>query len=76
MSSISSVLSNAVQSLLADTGALQVTSNNIANANTPGYSRQVPVFQEAAPTNKACVMSWYPTRFSRKPSPRVAQTLK
>jgi flagellar hook-associated protein 1 FlgK len=51
MSSISSVLSNAVQSLLADTGALQVTSNNIANANTPGYSRQVPVFQEAAPTN-------------------------
>jgi flagellar hook-associated protein 1 len=51
MSSISSVLSTAVQSLLAETGALQVTSNNIANANTPGYSRQVPVFQEAAPTN-------------------------
>jgi flagellar hook-associated protein 1 len=51
MSSISSVLSTAVHSLLAETGALQVTSNNIANANTPGYSRQVPVFQEAAPTN-------------------------
>jgi flagellar hook-associated protein 1 len=51
MSSISSVLSTAVQSLLADTGALQVTNNNIANANTPGYSRQVPVFQEAAPTS-------------------------
>jgi flagellar hook-associated protein 1 len=51
MSSISSVLSNAVQSLLADTGALQVTNNDIANANTPGYSRQVPIFQEAAPTN-------------------------
>jgi flagellar hook-associated protein 1 FlgK len=51
MSSISSVLSTAVQSLLAETGALQVTSNNIANANTPGYSRQVPIFQEAAPTS-------------------------
>jgi flagellar hook-associated protein 1 FlgK len=51
MSSISSVLSTAVQSLLADTGALQVTNDNIANANTPGYSRQVPIFQEAAPAN-------------------------
>jgi len=51
MSSITNVLSSATQALLADTGALQVTSNNIANANTPGYSRQVAVFQEAAPTN-------------------------
>jgi flagellar hook-associated protein 1 len=51
MSSITSVLSSATQSLLAETGALQVTSNNIANANTPGYSRQIPIFQEAAPTN-------------------------
>jgi flagellar hook-associated protein 1 FlgK len=51
MSSISSVLSTAVQSLLADTGALQVTNDNIANANTPGYSRQVPIFEEAAPAN-------------------------
>ena len=51
MSSITSVLSSATQSLLAETGALQVTSNNIANANTPGYSREIPIFQEAAPTN-------------------------
>jgi flagellar hook-associated protein 1 FlgK len=51
MSSISSVLSTAVQSLMAETGALQVTSNNIANANTPGYSRQLAILQEAAPTN-------------------------
>jgi flagellar hook-associated protein 1 len=50
MSSLSGLLSTAVQSLVADTGALQVTNNNIANANTPGYTRQVPVFQEAAPT--------------------------
>src|ERR1700692_727568 len=51
MSSISSVLSTAVQSLLAETGALQITNNNIANANTPGYSRQVAIFEEAAPNN-------------------------
>jgi flagellar hook-associated protein 1 FlgK len=51
MSSLSSVLSTAVQSLTADTAALKITSNNIANANTPGYSRQIPIFQEAPPTN-------------------------
>jgi flagellar hook-associated protein 1 FlgK len=52
MSSLSSALNTAVQSLGADTGALQITNNNIANANTPGYSRQVAVFQEAAPTDE------------------------
>ena len=52
MSSLSSALNTAVQSLGADTGALQVTNNNIANANTPGYTRQVAVFQEAAPTEE------------------------
>jgi flagellar hook-associated protein 1 FlgK len=50
MSSLSSSLSTAVQSLIADTGALQITNNNIANANTPGYSRELTIFQEAPPT--------------------------
>jgi flagellar hook-associated protein 1 FlgK len=36
--------------LNADTGALQITNNNIANANTPGYTRKLAIFQEAAPT--------------------------
>jgi flagellar hook-associated protein 1 FlgK len=49
--SLSTSLTIAVQSLEAATGALQATNNNIANANTPGYSRQVVVLQEAAPTN-------------------------
>ena len=49
--SLSTSLSIAVQSLGAATGALQATNNNIANANTPGYSRQVVILQEAAPTN-------------------------
>jgi flagellar hook-associated protein 1 FlgK len=52
MSSLSSALNTAVQTLGADTGALQVTNNNIANANTPGYTRQVAVFQEAPPTEE------------------------
>jgi flagellar hook-associated protein 1 FlgK len=50
--SLNSSLSIAVQSLIASTGALQATNNNIANANTPGYSRQVVTLQAAAPTNE------------------------
>jgi len=49
--SLSGSLSIAVQALNADTGALQATNNNIANASTPGYSRQTVILQEAAPTN-------------------------
>ena len=33
-------LSMAAQALEADTGAITVTNNNIANVNTPGYDRQ------------------------------------
>jgi len=36
--------------MLTDQAALGVTSNNIANANTPGYSRQTVELAEAAPT--------------------------
>jgi flagellar hook-associated protein 1 FlgK len=50
MASLNSSLSIAVQSLLADTGALQTANNNIANANTPGYTRKLAILQEAAPT--------------------------
>ncbi|MDR3735503.1 MAG: flagellar hook-associated protein FlgK [Acidobacteriaceae bacterium] len=48
--SLNTSLNIAVQSLLADTGALQATNNNIANANTAGYSRQTVVLQEAVPS--------------------------
>lgn len=34
-------LSMASQALEADTGAITVTNNNIANVNTPGYARQI-----------------------------------
>jgi flagellar hook-associated protein 1 FlgK len=37
--------------LLAQQRAIQVTSNNIANVNTPGYTRQRPVFVPLAPNS-------------------------
>jgi flagellar hook-associated protein 1 FlgK len=49
MGSLFGSLSIAVRSLLAQEGALDVTTNNISNVNTPGYSRQVPILQEAPP---------------------------
>jgi flagellar hook-associated protein 1 FlgK len=39
-----------MQSLGAATGEIQVTNNNIANANTPGYTRETAVVQEATPS--------------------------
>jgi flagellar hook-associated protein 1 FlgK len=36
--------------LLAHQRAIQVTSNNIANVNTPGYTRQRPVFHALNPS--------------------------
>ncbi len=53
--SLNTSLTIAVQSLLANNGALQATNNNIANANTPGYSRQTVVLQTAAPTESGGV---------------------
>lgn len=49
MSNLTAAMEIAVGALLADQGALQTTSNNIANVNTPGYSRQRPVLVEADP---------------------------
>jgi len=42
-------MSVALQSLLAQQGAMGVVANNIANANTPGYSREVPILEESTP---------------------------
>jgi flagellar hook-associated protein 1 FlgK len=36
--------------LLAQQRAIQVTSNNIANVNTPGYTRQRAIFQSVSPS--------------------------
>ncbi len=47
MPGLNTSLSIAVQALQAEQGALSVTTNNIANVNTPGYSRQVAVLNES-----------------------------
>ena len=52
MSSLFGTLSIAVSGLLAEQGALDVTTNNVANANTPGYSRQRPVLVEGNPVSE------------------------
>ncbi len=50
MSSLFGTMSVALQSLLTQQGALEVTANNLANVNTPGYSREAPIFEESPPT--------------------------
>lgn len=47
--SLGSSLAIAVQAMLTDQGALAVTSNNISNVNTPGYTRQIANLEEAPP---------------------------
>jgi flagellar hook-associated protein 1 len=49
MSSLNASLSTALSGLLVEQGALQVTTNNVANVNTPGYSREVPVLVSSDP---------------------------
>ena len=49
MSNLFGSLSIAVQSLLAQHGALDTTANYLSNVNTPGYSRQLPILTEAPP---------------------------
>jgi flagellar hook-associated protein 1 FlgK len=42
-------MSVALQAMLAQQSALEVVANNVANANTPGYSREVAVMEESPP---------------------------
>lgn len=49
MSSLNASLAVALSGLSADQGALEATANNVANANTPGYSRQVPRLETSDP---------------------------
>lgn len=50
MGSLSSAMWSAAQALDVDQAAVDTTSNNIANENTPGYTREIPVLSEAPPT--------------------------
>ena len=42
MSGLNASLATALSGLSAEQGALDATTNNVANVNTPGYSREVP----------------------------------
>src|SRR5258708_9897147 len=39
----------ATGAMAAEQGALAATANNVANVNTPGYSRKIPLFSEKPP---------------------------
>jgi flagellar hook-associated protein 1 len=49
MGGLNASLAVAVSGLIADEGAMQATTNNVANVNTPGYSREVPVLASSDP---------------------------
>jgi flagellar hook-associated protein 1 len=49
MSSLNASLATALSGLTAAQGALEATSNNVANVDTPGYSREVPVLVTSDP---------------------------
>jgi flagellar hook-associated protein 1 len=51
MGGINTSLLIGMQALEATQGALTATSDNIANANTPGYTREVPQFSEGDETD-------------------------
>jgi len=49
MSNLLGILSIATGALGAEQGALDATTNNVANVNTPGYARLQPVLAESEP---------------------------
>lgn len=49
MPTISGSLALITSALEADQSGLNIVANNVANANTPGYTQQVPNWQENAP---------------------------
>lgn len=49
MGSINSAFSIMSEALNADQAALNVVANNVANANTPGYTKETPNWQENDP---------------------------
>ncbi|MDE3186067.1 MAG: flagellar hook-associated protein FlgK [Acidobacteriota bacterium] len=49
MATINSALDLISQTLEVDQSALSIVANNVANANTTGYTREIPNWQENAP---------------------------
>ena len=49
MGTISAAFESISSALDADQSALSIVANNVANANTTGYTRETPNWQENAP---------------------------
>jgi flagellar hook-associated protein 1 FlgK len=49
MSGLNASLATALSGLIVEQGAIQATTNNVSNVNTPGYSRQEPVLVASDP---------------------------
>jgi flagellar basal body rod protein FlgC len=52
MSSLNASLATALSGLAAEQGAMQATTNNVANVNTTGYSREEPVLGTCEVTSR------------------------
>lgn len=55
MSSLYGTLSISLRALLANQAALENSSNNIANINTPGFARRQVVMEEALPVGSGAI---------------------
>lgn len=53
MAGISSIFNTASSSIVAQRVAMEITGENIANVNTPGYSRQRAILETAPVTNSS-----------------------
>ena len=49
MSGLTGTMWIALNALQAQQVGMETTANNVANLNTPGYSREVPELEEADP---------------------------
>jgi flagellar hook-associated protein 1 FlgK len=60
MGTINSAFNLISGALDADQAALNIVANNVANANTTGYTREVPNWQENPPIviNGVCVTAY------------------
>ena len=59
MSSLTSGIQSALQSMLAHQQAMEVISHNVANVNTPGYHRQEAVLSAGIPTGFSQMQGFY-----------------
>ena len=59
MSGLYGTLSIALSGLAVSQQALATTSNNVANANTPGYSRRGPVLVAGDPVVEGALTYWH-----------------